>query len=152
MQVTHLLKKHGIRPSFFIQFGYPGEKMEDIDLTIKMINKLLPSEIGISVSYPLPGTAFFDRVSTDLKEKTNWTDSDDLALLFRNNFQPVFYRKLHSYVHKNYRKYLAFRHFQLFFSGPSQMNFSSLKKVISALYYIPITYLEKLRLKHLQKL
>ena len=34
-----------------------------------MINDLLPGEIGISVSYPLPGTVFFDRVKSDMTEK-----------------------------------------------------------------------------------
>src|SRR5438105_8992790 len=41
-KATFLLKKHGIKPSFFIQFGYLGETKEDINLTIKMIHKLLP--------------------------------------------------------------------------------------------------------------
>src|SRR5579862_1613249 len=48
---THLLKKHKINPSFFIQFGFPGETKQDIQKTIRMINELLPHEIGISVSY-----------------------------------------------------------------------------------------------------
>ena len=34
---TRLLREYGIRASFFIQFGYPGETMEDIELTIRMI-------------------------------------------------------------------------------------------------------------------
>ena len=55
-EATPLLKKHGIKPSFFIQFGYLGETREDIDKTIRMIKELLPYQIGISVSYPLPGT------------------------------------------------------------------------------------------------
>ena len=59
---TNLLKKHGIKPSFFIQFGYLGETMDDIKKTIRMINELLPCEIGISVSYPLPGTLFYEKV------------------------------------------------------------------------------------------
>ena len=58
---TRLLKKHGINPSFFIQFGYLGETKEDIEKTIRMINELLPYEIGISVSYPLPGTYFMKK-------------------------------------------------------------------------------------------
>ena len=83
-EATRLLKKNGINPSFFIQFGYPGETKEDIVKTISMINELLPYEIGISVSYPLPGTVFYEKVKAQLKEKTNWTDSDELALMFRN--------------------------------------------------------------------
>src|SRR3954462_3037036 len=57
---THLLKRLGINPCFFIQFGYLDETINDIRLTIKMINDLVPSEIGISVSYPLPGTLFYE--------------------------------------------------------------------------------------------
>ena len=34
-----------------------------------MINELLPSEIGISVSYPLPGTVFYEKVKAELKKK-----------------------------------------------------------------------------------
>ena len=78
---TALLKANNIKPCFFIQFGYPGETREDIELTIKMINSLLPHEIGISVSYPLPGTLFYEKVKTELKEKSNWTDSDEMALM-----------------------------------------------------------------------
>ena len=66
---TKLIRKYGMKPSFFIQFGYLGETKEDIKKTIKMINELLPYEIGISVSYPLPGTGFYEKVKSDLKEK-----------------------------------------------------------------------------------
>lgn len=116
---TRLLREHGIRPAFFIQFGYPGETREDIDLTIRMINKLLPDEIGISVSYPLPGTVFYERVKADLKEKTNWTDSDELQLMFRNTYPPAFYKQLHRYVHRTYRWHFALRQFRQLVMRPA---------------------------------
>lgn len=109
VEATRILREHGIRPAFFIQFGYPGETREDIGLTIRMINRLLPDEIGISVSYPLPGTVFYERVKADLKEKTNWTDSDELRLMFRNTYPPAFYKQLHRYVHRTYRWHFALR-------------------------------------------
>ena len=46
-----------------------GETKEDIKKTISMINELLPYEIGISVSYPLPGTVFYEKVKLILKKK-----------------------------------------------------------------------------------
>lgn len=110
---THLLREHGIRPGFFIQFGYPGETREDIDLTIRMINRLLPDELGISVSYPLPGTVFYEKVKADLKEKANWSDSDELYLMFRNTYPPAFYKQLHRYVHRSYRWHFALRRLRL---------------------------------------
>jgi len=108
-KATALLKKNGIHPSFFIQFGYSGETKEDIAKTIRMIKDLLPYEMGISVSYPLPGTVFYERVKADLKEKTNWTDSDELLLMFRNTYPPAFYKQLHRYVHRSYGWHLALR-------------------------------------------
>lgn len=149
-QSTTLMKKHGIRPSFFIQFGYPEEEKEDIQLTIDMINRLLPYEIGISVSYPLPGTVFYERVKAELKKKTNWTDSNEMALLFSNKFQASYYKQLHVYVHQNYHKHLAKSNLLKLLKHPQRFTLSSLKKAISILYYTPITYIEKLKLNRLE--
>lgn len=102
-EATSLLKYYGIKPAFFLQFGYLEEKLEDIQLTLDMIKRFLPSDIGISVSYPLPGTKFYDKVRTQLGNKTNWTDSDELALMFENTYKPDFYKQLHRYVHAFYR-------------------------------------------------
>jgi anaerobic magnesium-protoporphyrin IX monomethyl ester cyclase len=148
---TALLKKHQIKPSFFIQFGYPGETKEDIELTIRMINKLLPAEIGISVSYPLPGTVFYKNVKSQLNEKSNWTDSDELALMFRNTYEPAFYKQLHRYVHKTYRKHMAFHYIRKLFRHPTHLNFTIIKKSLSALYYIPSSIIEKIKLHQLEK-
>jgi len=148
---TSMMKKHGIKPSFFIQFGYPGEDKADIALTIGMINELLPFEIGISVSYPLPGTAFYERVKADLQQKTNWTDSDEMALMFTNTFPPQYYKQLHRYVHKNYHLHLAKNSVAKVFINPFGTNRQSLKKALSVLYYTPATYIERIRLNQLEQ-
>lgn len=103
-EARRLLKHHAIKASFFLQYGYSGETMEDIKKTLALIEETMPDDIGISVSYPLPGTGFYEKVKQDLKEKTNWTDSDELALLFKNTYPPSFYKKLHRYTHSVYRK------------------------------------------------
>ncbi|MGN6265834.1 MAG: B12-binding domain-containing radical SAM protein [Ginsengibacter sp.] len=150
-EATRLLKKNSIKPSFFIQFGYPGETYDDIKKTIRMINKLLPFEIGISVSYPLPGTVFFEKVKSELKEKTNWTDSDEMALMFHNNYQSAFYKQLHTYVHKSYRKHLSFENFKQLFSAPLKIDYLTLKKALSGIYYVPSAFFEKIKSLQLQK-
>ena len=146
-EATGLLKKNNIKPSFFIQFGYPGETKDDIEKTIAMINALLPYEIGISVSYPLPGTVFYEKVKSQLKEKTNWTDSDEMALMFRNTYHPAFYKQLHRYVHLNYHKHKAFYTFKKLMASPGIVSFSILKKAVSALYYSPAAFYYKQKLK-----
>jgi len=136
-EATRLLKNNQIHPSFFIQFGYPGETKEDILRTIDMIKELLPYEIGISVSYPLPGTVFFERVKLQMQEKTNWTDSDELALMFRNTYAPAFYKQLHRYVHKSYHKHLAIEALKNLYKTP---RFSKLKRALSIIYYTPAAW------------
>jgi radical SAM superfamily enzyme YgiQ (UPF0313 family) len=106
-EATRLLKQYGIKPAFFLQFGYLGETMEDIQLTLDMVKRLVPADIGISVSYPLPGTRFYDMVKEQLGTKTNWTDSDELALMFNNTYKPEFYKQLHRYVHALFRRATA---------------------------------------------
>ena len=148
-EATRMLKKHSINPSFFIQFGYLDETREDIDKTIRMINELLPYQLGISVSYPLPGTKFYEKVKDQLKNKANWTDSDELKLMFHNTYPPAFYKQLHRYVHRNYRKHMALHNLKELFSKPVALSYQKLKKAASVAYYIPATFLAKRKLETL---
>ena len=71
----------GIRACYFLQFGYPGEGWAEICETVQLIRDTQPDDIGVSVSYPLPGTAFFEQVQAQLGMKRNWNDSDDLCTI-----------------------------------------------------------------------
>jgi anaerobic magnesium-protoporphyrin IX monomethyl ester cyclase len=147
---TILLKKHHIKPSFFIQFGYLGEQWKDIELTINLINEMLPEDIGISVSYPLPGTKFYDKVKSDLVSKSNWTDSDDLDLMFKNTYEPEFYKALHRYVHKNYRKFQAIDSLKNIFVKTIHETPPSFRKLMIFPYYWLSAWWFKLKLnKHM---
>lgn len=97
------LKAAGIRVGFFLQYGYPGETRADIDLTLRMVRECRPDDIGISVSYPLPGTKFYDTIRQSLGDKQNWVDSEDLDLMFPGTYAPDFYRALHRVTHKRLR-------------------------------------------------
>jgi anaerobic magnesium-protoporphyrin IX monomethyl ester cyclase len=148
---TQLMKNHGIKPSFFIQFGYPGETKEDIALTINMINDLLPYEIGISVSYPLPGTLFYEKVKANMQQKTNWTDSDEMALMFSNTFSPAYYKQLHKYVHQNYHAHLAKYNLIKLFKNPLSPNIKRIRKAVSFIYHAPATLIAGFKLSKLEK-
>jgi anaerobic magnesium-protoporphyrin IX monomethyl ester cyclase len=91
----------GIRACFFIQFGYPGEQLDDVMATVQLVRDLLPDDIGISVSYPLPGTRFHEMVKAQLGHKDHWIDSNDLAMMFCGSYQTAFYRKLHDLLHRD---------------------------------------------------
>jgi anaerobic magnesium-protoporphyrin IX monomethyl ester cyclase len=93
------LRREGVRACFFLQFGYPGETWEDIEQTIQLVRRTRPDDIGVSVSYPLPGTTFYSRIQQELGEKRNWFDSDDLSVMFRGAYTSEFYRALRNALH-----------------------------------------------------
>lgn len=97
------LRAHGIRACLFLQFGYPGETWPDIEQTIAMVRRVRPHDIGVSVAYPLPGTAFHDRVALELGEKKNWSDSGELALMFQGPYSSEVYRALAGALHEEVR-------------------------------------------------
>jgi anaerobic magnesium-protoporphyrin IX monomethyl ester cyclase len=97
------LREAGVQVGFFLQFGYPGETREDIERTLDMVRRCSPDDIGMSVSYPLPGTTFFQRVQGELGAKRNWQDSDDLAMLYRGPYTTNFYRQLYVVLHREFR-------------------------------------------------
>jgi anaerobic magnesium-protoporphyrin IX monomethyl ester cyclase len=150
-EATRLLKKHNIKPAFFLQFGYPGENLDDISKTIKMVLDLVPADIGVSVSYPLPGTKFYENVKEELKEKANWTDSDELVLMFRNTYPAAFYKELHRFIHKVYRNKQANESLKHIIAEPFSTNTAELKKALSMLYYKPASVVYKMRMKKHEK-
>jgi radical SAM superfamily enzyme YgiQ (UPF0313 family) len=93
------LRRHDIRACYFLQFGYPGETWAEIEKTIALVRDTRPDDIGVSVSYPLPGTAFHQMVSSQLGPKENWADSDDLDMMFQGAFSTTFYRALADALH-----------------------------------------------------
>lgn len=145
-EATRLLKAKKINVAFFLQFGYLDENQNDIYKTIAMVKELKPDNIGISVSYPLPGTKFYNKVKDDLKLKANWTDSDDFEMMFKGTYNSNYYRKLQRFVHKEFRKSQGFENLK---------NFSfSLEKITSIVklgYYIPSSFLDNILLKKMAK-
>jgi radical SAM superfamily enzyme YgiQ (UPF0313 family) len=112
------LRAEGIRACYFLQFGYPGENWQDIQKTIALVHETRPDDIGVSVSYPLPGTRFFDRVRAQLGNKTNWSDSGDLSTMFRGAYTDEFYRALHDALHAQVDAW----HFDDKAGGPNHQN------------------------------
>jgi radical SAM superfamily enzyme YgiQ (UPF0313 family) len=125
------LHRVGVQICFFLQFGYPGEGWEDIQATLRMIRRCRPDDIGISVSYPLPGTKFYENVKLELGEKTNWTDSDDLAMLYRGPFIQEFYRVLHHRVHHEFRARKAWYSLSTALKQPTSLRPWRLRQAIS---------------------
>ena len=144
---TRLMKQNGIKPAFFLQFGYPGETRRDIDATLKMVLDLMPDEVGISVSYPLPGTKFYDKVKDQLQLKQNWTDSDDLDMMFQGTFSRNYYRQLHRYVHSIYRARRGYASFRKLLHSPFRLTYKDIRSGLAVAYFIPVSLAQRIKLK-----
>jgi len=94
------LKAENIRVGFFIQIGYLGEQLDDILATRDLIELARPDDVGVSVSYPLPGTPFHDQVKAQLGTKTRWQESNDLEMMFHGTYISEFYRAVRELLHQ----------------------------------------------------
>jgi anaerobic magnesium-protoporphyrin IX monomethyl ester cyclase len=146
-EATRMLKSHGIKVAFFLQFGYPGEEMADISKTMEMVLQLMPDDIGVSVSYPLPGTKFYERVKNELVNKANWTDSDELALMFRNNYPSQFYKELQRYLHKRFRSRQGLMALKNVLKNPAALSSENILQLSKAPYHFVGSLLQANKLK-----
>jgi anaerobic magnesium-protoporphyrin IX monomethyl ester cyclase len=150
-QVEHIyeaarrLHEAGIQVGFFLQFGYPGETRQDIERTLQMVRDCRPDDIGMSVSYPLPGTRFFAAVQHELGSKQNWQDSEDLAMLYHGPFSTAFYRWLHRVLHREFRAQRAWEQLLPALRNPGTLRPRHLKLAKTVLYAklaLPVLRLE----------
>ncbi|MEK6715203.1 MAG: radical SAM protein [Candidatus Omnitrophota bacterium] len=70
----------------FVNFiiGVPGENEDDINLTLKIIDSIKPTTVGVTFLTPYPGTRLYD-----LACNNNWLDGDmKKEFVYRHNYKP----------------------------------------------------------------
>jgi anaerobic magnesium-protoporphyrin IX monomethyl ester cyclase len=142
----------GVKVGFFLQFGYPGETREDIEKTLQMVREVMPDDVGMSVSYPLPGTRFYYNVRQQLGEKQNWVHSADLEMMYRGPFTTSFYRQLHVVLHKEFRSRRAFRELKRIAARPRQWRGRHLRQAVSMAYRLATLPIARYQLDRLATL
>ena len=133
-QANRCLKAAGIKVGTFLQFGYPGETWTDIEATLQLVRELEPDDIGVSVSYPLPGTGFYERVRQELGVKQNWVDSSDLSTMYKATFSADVYRRVHGMVHHELRAHRSGRVLSTLWRQPWTIRPAHLRRAASWLY------------------
>lgn len=134
-KASALLRSAGIEQAFFIQLGFPGEKAEDIRKSINLLTSLMPDDIGISVTYPLPGTKFHEAAGNMISGKTNWNNSDDLTPIAVSEYPPAFYKPLHRFIHKFFRYNQALFYLKTMIKG-KKTNKAKLRRISLMPYYL----------------
>jgi radical SAM superfamily enzyme YgiQ (UPF0313 family) len=148
-EAARRLREAGIEVGFFLQFGYPGETRDDIRRTFRMVRKCRPDDIGMSVSYPLPGTKFHDAVRQQLGEQQNWVDSSDLAMLYRGPFSTEFYRQLHVVLHKEFRARRAWDEIRGALRRPMTLRRHHARRLAATAFHVSTLVPARLRLERL---
>jgi anaerobic magnesium-protoporphyrin IX monomethyl ester cyclase len=97
----------------------------------------------------LPGTKFYENVKKELTHKQNWSDSNDLAMMFQGTFAPAFYKLLHRYVHSRYSIQRGLLQLKAIFGHTSMKGFS-LRHVVSMLYHIPVSFIQAYQLRRIR--
>jgi radical SAM superfamily enzyme YgiQ (UPF0313 family) len=106
-QIYHAVeacRQVGIGIYFFMMVGYPGEEMEDLRQSVKMLVETQPDTFSTTIAYPLPGTEFYQQVRNRiLHDSDDWAFTAENKLLFqRGKYNTLFYRWVQMWFHKEW--------------------------------------------------
>lgn len=87
-----LCKQNGIQTGMFLMWGYEGEEIADIEATVEHVKKCRPDVFFTTVSYPIKGTPYFEKVASRLVSIGNWETSTDRKTRIRGRHSGQFYR------------------------------------------------------------
>jgi anaerobic magnesium-protoporphyrin IX monomethyl ester cyclase len=89
---VRLCKSHGIQTGMFLMWGYEGEEIDDIEETVAHAKACQPDVCFTTVSYPIKGTPYYERVSSRLVTLGDWTRSTDRDIRIRGRHSRRFYQ------------------------------------------------------------
>ncbi len=91
-RAVSLCKQNGIQTGMFLMWGYEGEELEDVEATAEHIRECKPDVFFTTVSYPIRGTPYYDRVASRLVSIGPWEQSTDRDLRIQGRHSRQFYR------------------------------------------------------------
>jgi anaerobic magnesium-protoporphyrin IX monomethyl ester cyclase len=91
-EAVALGKRHGIQTGMFLMWGYEGEQIADVEATVDHVKQCRPDVFFTTVSYPIKGTPYFERVASKLVNVGLWQDGTDRDVLIRGRHSRTFYR------------------------------------------------------------
>jgi anaerobic magnesium-protoporphyrin IX monomethyl ester cyclase len=85
-------KKNGIQTGMFLMWGFDGEEIEDIEATVSHVKKCRPDVFFTTVSYPIKGTPYFERVAPRLVSIEGWSQRTDRDFRIKGRHSRRFYQ------------------------------------------------------------
>jgi anaerobic magnesium-protoporphyrin IX monomethyl ester cyclase len=87
-----LCRQNGIATGMFLMWGYDGEEIGDIEATVEHVKRCRPDTFFTTVSYPIKGTPYFDKVASRLVNLRPWNESTDRDFRIRGRHSRQFYQ------------------------------------------------------------
>lgn len=91
VKATRSCQARGIAVGHFIMLGYPSETRDDVRGTIEFLDEARPDLFGISVAFPMPGTAFYQEVEDELVDETFFAEKTPNRVSYRSRYPALFY-------------------------------------------------------------
>lgn len=90
-QAIALTRERGIESGMFLMWGYEGEELDDIEATIKHVCTSQPDIFFTTVSYPIKGTPYYQKISDRLVQLKPWGNSSDREIKIKGRHSRTFY-------------------------------------------------------------
>ena len=87
-----LCKANGIETGMFLMWGYDGEDISDVEATVDHVKQCRPDVFFTTVSYPIKGTPYFDKVAARLVNIKPWSKTSDREFAVRGRHSRRFYK------------------------------------------------------------
>jgi len=91
-RAVSLCKSNGIQTGMFLMWGYEGEDLEDIEATVEHVRTCKPDVFFTTVSYPVRGTPYYERVASRLVNIGPWEQTTDRDFRIQGRHSRQFYR------------------------------------------------------------
>lgn len=96
---VELCKSRGIQTGMFLMWGYEGERLEDIEMTVDHVKHADPDIFFTTVAYPIRGTPYFDQVTDRILAPPSWRESSDRDFKIRGRHSRRFYQYADQLLH-----------------------------------------------------
>jgi radical SAM superfamily enzyme YgiQ (UPF0313 family) len=90
-RAVEMCRERGVQSGMFLMWGYEGEELEDIEATIKHVSTSRPDIFFTTVSYPIKGTPYYNRISDKLIQPLPWGKTSDREFKIRGRHSRNFY-------------------------------------------------------------
>jgi len=87
-----LAQSHGIQVGMFLMWGYEGEEFDDIAATVEHVKATNPDIFFTTVSYPIKGTGYFDKVRERVRLPITWQEASDRDYVIEGRRGRDYYR------------------------------------------------------------